>query len=211
MFTGLVAEVGTIASIDKAGQNWSMTIRCGFDMADVELGESIAVDGACLTVTRTSAGAFAIDASPETLSKTTLGERRPGDRVHLERALRVGDRLGGHMVLGHVDAVGRLVGARPEGNARLLEFAAPDEVARYLIAKGSVTIDGVSLTVNTVADDRFSVAVIPHTAQKTNLADYAVGRRVNLEADVLGKYVEKFLGRQSDGGITRQMLEDHGF
>ncbi len=210
MFTGLVADVGTIAGLSQTGTNWKVTIQTGFDLTSVELGESIAVDGACLTVTDIGADSFCVEASPETLARTTLGERKVGDKAHLERALRVGDRLGGHMMLGHVDGVGRLVGRKRDKNAWLLEFEAPDNVARYLIEKGSVAIDGVSLTVNTVSAKRFGVAIIPHTSDKTNLADYAVGRRVNLEADVIGKYVEKFVS-PSDTGITQQMLEDMGF
>jgi riboflavin synthase len=210
MFTGLIADIGRIQSIRQSGSNWELTVETSFDIDDIELGESIAIDGACLTVTRTSSGAFSVDASPETLRRTNLGERDEGDAVHLERALRVGDRLGGHMVLGHVDAVGELVSRKREKNAWLLDFHAPNAVAQYLIEKGSVAIDGVSLTVNTIDGMRFGVAIIPHTSEKTNLVDYDVGRRVNLEADVLGKYVKRFISPQ-EGGITREMLQEYGF
>ncbi len=210
MFTGLVADVGAITAIRQTGENWKLTVRTGFDLSTVEMGESIAVDGACLTVTEMGEDTFSVEASPETLGRTTLGERKVGDAVHLERALRVGDRLGGHMVLGHVDGVGTLVAKRRDKNAWLLDFEAPENVARYLIEKGSVAIDGVSLTVNAVDAERFGVAIIPHTSEHTNLTDYAVGRRVNLESDVIGKYVEKFV-HPTGGGISRQMLEDFGF
>jgi len=191
MFTGLVADVGAINAITQGAQNCTIVLRTAFDTADLELGESIAVDGACLTVTKIGSDHFFVEVSPETLSRTTLGERRTGDRVHLERALRVGDRLGGHMMQGHVDGVGELVGRRRDKNAWLLDFEAPESIARYLIEKGSIAIDGVSLTVNSVTNTRFGVAIIPHTTDKTNLGEYRVGRRVNLEADMIGKYVEK--------------------
>ncbi|QDG53767.1 riboflavin synthase [Persicimonas caeni] len=210
MFTGLVADLGTIKAIRQTGENWTLTVRTAFDMASVEMGESIAVNGACLTVTQMGDDTFSVEASPETLRRTTLGDRKVGDKVHLERALRMGDRLGGHMVLGHVDGVGKLVAKRREKNAWLLDFDAPEQVARYLIEKGSVAIDGVSLTVNTVDANRFGVAIIPHTSEHTNLTDYAVGRRVNLESDVIGKYVEKFVSPKGEG-ISRKMLEDFGF
>lgn len=210
MFTGLIADIGEIKSIRQSGENWEVTVVTSFDIDDIDLGESIAVDGACLTVTKTGRKSFSVDASPETLRRTTLGERREGDAVHLERALRMGDRLGGHLVLGHVDGVGELVARKREKNAWLLDFRAPQQVAQYLIDKGSITIDGVSLTVNTIDADRFGVAIIPHTSDKTNLIDYKVGRKVNLEADVLGKYVKRFISPQ-EGGITREMLKEFGF
>lgn len=210
MFTGLIADVGKILSIDRKGDNWSMTLETAFDTKTIELGESIAIDGACLTVTHIGAKSFSIEASPETLRKTTLGDRKTGDPVHLERALRIGDRLGGHLVLGHVDGVGTVIKQAREKNAWLLDVQAPDTVAPYLIDKGSITVDGVSLTVNWVKGDLFGLAIIPHTSDKTSLATYAPGRRVNLEADVLGKYVRKFLTGDKKG-IDWAMLEHFGF
>ncbi|RAL24694.1 riboflavin synthase [Lujinxingia litoralis] len=211
MFTGLVADLGEVRARKQAGENWELTLATSFDLSTVELGESIAVDGACLTVTRLESGAFCVDASPETLQKTTLGDRRPGDRVHLERALRVGDRLGGHLVLGHVDGVGVVRSRRKDKNAWLFEVDAPPEVAPYLIDKGSVCVDGVSLTLNSVAGARFSLAIIPFTSDKTKLTDYQVGQRVNLEADVLGKYVRKFVDPQATGGLDLAKLARFGF
>lgn len=215
MFTGLITDNGTLRSLSPSGDNWTVRIATGYDTSELELGESIACDGACLTVTSKDAESFTVDASPETLRRTTLGDRKVGDRIHLERALAVGDRLGGHYVLGHVDGVGTLVERRKEKNAWILAFDVPENVARYLIEKGSIAIDGVSLTVNSVSEHRFDVAIIPFTAGKTNVVDYEVGRKVNLEGDILGKYVEKLLGpavgRSSKSGVTMGMLADHGF
>ncbi len=213
MFTGLITDNGTIRSISPSGDNWTVRIQTGYTTDDLELGESIACDGACLTVTSFDANSFTVDASPETLRRTTLGDRKAGDKVHLERALAVGERLGGHYVLGHVDGVGTVVKKSREQNAWILEFEAPDSVAQFLLEKGSVAIDGVSLTVNTVRKNRFDVAIIPWTAGKTNVADYEVGRKVNLEGDILGKYVKKLLGwHGSDtAGVSMEMLAENGF
>lgn len=206
MFTGLVADVGRIQSIERDGETRVLCVQTRFQTQDLKLGESIAVDGICLTVTEIGAEHFFVEASPETLSRTTLGERVEGDRVHLERALRMGDRLGGHLVQGHVDGVGELLSRERDENAWLLEFDAPPEVAPFLIEKGSIALDGVSLTVNSVskretsagsARARFGVAIIPHTIDKTNLGNYQPGRRVNLEADMIGKYVQQFTAPHS--------------
>lgn len=197
MFTGLVSDIGTVAERANVDEGATFWLRCGYDVDSLELGESIAVDGACLTVAELDdEGRFAVEASPETLARTTLGDRRAGDAVHLERALAVGDRLGGHFVTGHVDGIGTLRDRRRDENAWLLDFEAPGEVARYLVEKGSIAIDGVSLTINEVEGARFGVAIIPHTAEQTNLADYRPGRRVNLEADLIGKYVDKLVEPQ---------------
>lgn len=209
MFTGLITDIATIEEVASSTGGRTFTIATSYPLAEIELGESIAVNGACLTVTQKSARSFSVDASLETLDRTTLGDRVRGDRVHLERALRVGDRMGGHFVLGHVDGVGALTRREQRGNAWLLEFSAPPEVADYLIEKGSVTIDGVSLTVNHTKDGAFGVAIIPFTSEKTNLADYRPGRRVNLEADVVGKYVRKFVDPAR--GIDAAFLAQHGF
>ena len=209
MFTGLITDIGTIDKVANSTGGRTFSIATSYPLAEIELGESIAINGACLTVTEKSSRTFSVDASLETLDRTTLGERSRGDRVHLERALRVGDRMGGHFVLGHVDGVGTLTKREQRGNAWLLEFSAPGAVADYLIEKGSVTIDGVSLTVNHTAAGAFGVAIIPITSDKTNLADYQPGRRVNLEADVVGKYVRKFVDPAR--GIDHAFLAQHGF
>lgn len=210
MFTGLITDIGEVKALRRSGENWTVVIATSYETSDLELGESIAVDGACLTVTSIADSSFTVDASPETLRRTTLGDRKVSDSVHLERALRVGDRLGGHLVLGHVDAVGVVRAQSKEKNAWLVDIEAPDEVAEYLIDKGSVTVDGVSLTVNSVSGNRFGLAIIPFTAEKTTLADYKVGRRVNLEADVLGKYVKRLVTQGKDG-IDAAFLAKFGF
>jgi riboflavin synthase len=177
-------------------------------MDDLVLGESIAIDGACLTVTKFDAASFEAQASLETLERTTLGTLKDGDTVHLERALRMSDRLGGHLVLGHVDGVGEVVGRVALGEATRIEIAAPGDIMRYIIEKGSITVDGVSLTVNGFSADRFDVVIIPHTADATKLGAAPVGQRVNLEADVVGKYVHRFVhGDAPKGGIDREFLE----
>ncbi len=192
MFTGLVADIGTITRRRHDGDNTTISIETDFDTDDIDIGESIAVDGACLTVTAIGDNTFDVDASPETLERTTLGDRSVGDGVHLERALRLSDRLGGHIVSGHVDGLGTLRDKTRDGNAWILTIEAPDEVALYLIEKGSITVDGISLTINGVDGNRFDLAIIPHTAEQTLIGDYEVGRSVNLEADIIGKYVHKF-------------------
>ncbi|RMG92906.1 MAG: riboflavin synthase [Candidatus Dadabacteria bacterium] len=212
MFTGIVQDVGTVREISTVPGGKRLRIATGLDTADFELGESVAVDGVCLTVTEIAPGRFSADASPETLGRSTLSALRPGRRVNLERALRLTDRLGGHLVLGHVDATGRVLGIRTEGAFRVVRFEAPPEVARYLVEKGSVAVDGVSLTVYEVSAGQFSVAVIPHTWDATALADRAPGDPVNLEADILAKYVERLLGgRTADGGVTWDLLARSGF
>lgn len=216
MFTGLITDLGKILTIEKnASSGATMKIKTGYDTSDLLLGESIAVDGACLTVTRIGDEDFDVDASLETLDRTTIGGRRPGDSVHMERAIAVGDRMGGHYVLGHVDGVGVLRSRRKSGNAWLLEITAPPEVAMYLIDKGSIAVNGVSLTVNWFKEDRFGLAIIPFTTGETNLLDYIVGREVNLEADVLGKYVRRFLTgkhtQRPSGGISMDALRKAGF
>lgn len=214
MFTGLVADVGTVRAVTKSAQGATLTIQTHFDTSDLVLGESIAVDGACLTVTHILEDAFLVDASLETLDKSTIGMRRVGDRVHLERALAVGDRLGGHFVLGHVDGMGTIRRMDKAGNAWQIDVQAPEAVSMYLIDKGSVTVDGVSLTVNWVRGDLFGLTIIPYTASDTNLIDYKVGQKVNLEADVLGKYVRQLMTKRTEAptsSITMETLMKAGF
>ena len=198
MFTGLVADIGTIAARTGSDDGATFTIETSFDVDDLDIGESIAVDGACLTVTATAENTFEIDASPETLARTTLGDRDVGDGVHLERAMKLSDRVGGHLVTGHVDGVGTLKERRADGNATILRFDTPDTVAPFLLEKGCIAVDGVSLTINDVGGSEFCVAIIPHTADKTLVADYQPGRPVNLEADLIGKYVRKFVGTSTN-------------
>jgi riboflavin synthase len=194
VFTGLIEDVGEVTGAERRSDRSVLTVRPRrLDAAALALGESVAIDGVCLTVTERGARGFEVLAGAETLERTTLGRLRPGARVNLERSLRVGDRLGGHFVQGHVDGVGKLVARRDRGANLELELRVPVELARYLVEKGSVAIDGISLTVNRVAGPVISVSLIPHTAQETTLADRRVGDPVNLEVDMLAKYIEKLI------------------
>lgn len=210
MFTGLVADIGRIEKRRRHASGAKLTIGTSFDTDDLEIGESIAVDGACLTVTSTGDETFDVDVSPETLDRTTFGDLRVGDGVHLERALRLADRLGGHLVTGHIDGVGTVETRRRDGDTLLFEVGAPPSVAPYLLEKGSIAVDGVSLTINDVDAERFGLAIIPHTADKTLIADYRPGRPVNLEADLVGKYVRKFVDGD-DQSLDLGDLVESGF
>ena len=197
VFTGLVEDLGTVARADRRSDALVVTVRpARMPVAELQLGESVCHDGVCLTVTAVDrgAGTYTVLAGAETLARTTLGELRVGSKVNLERALTIGDRLGGHLVAGHVDGVGELVSRVDRGANLVLTFRPPAALLRYIVAKGSIAIDGVSLTVNGVDDAGFDVAIIPHTAEETTLAGKRPGARVNLEVDVIGKYVEKLLG-----------------
>lgn len=198
MFTGLVEELGSVRAVEHRAGGARLELACTEVLADVRIGDSIAVNGCCLTVVDIGDGWWAADAQVETLDRTTLGALAPGDPVNLERPLRLGDRLGGHLVLGHVDGVGEVtaVEAQPDGSTRIT-FRAPGVLARYLVEKGSVTVDGVSLTITTVQDRdtgaEFGVALIPHTLAVTTLGVRRPGDRVNLEADMIAKHVERLL------------------
>jgi riboflavin synthase len=194
MFTGIVIEQGVVEQAPP-----QLVLRAPQVAADVAIGDSVAVDGCCLTVTAVDGPRLQFDAVPETLRRTTLGGFAPGSTVNLEPALRAGDRMGGHVVQGHVDGVGELVSAEPEGDAVNLTFAAPEPVLRYVIEKGSITVNGVSLTVAGFDEATFSVSIIPHTREVTNLGGLEPGDRVNLEADIFGKYVERLLVPSSSG------------
>ncbi len=195
MFTGLVEDVGTIARVEPNGGICLIEVRPAvLPIGELAIGDSIAIDGACLTVTARGDGLFAVTAVDETLKRTTLGERAAGHPVHLERALRLGDRLGGHMVQGHVDGVGELAARRAEGDNLELTVRAAPALLRYVVEKGSIAVDGVSLTVVRADDNSFAVALIPHTIAVTALARKEVGGRVNLEVDMIAKYVERLLG-----------------
>lgn len=195
MFTGIITDIGTIMKSEQRG-DLRLVIQCGYDMAGVDLGASIACSGCCLTVVDKGADWFAVDASAETVAKTASGLWVEGNRLNLERALKVGDELGGHIVTGHVDGVGEVVSVEPVGDSHRVEVRAPATLAPYIAEKGSITVDGVSLTVNSVADDadgsaRFSLNIIPHTWDVTTLAGLAAGAAVNLEIDVLARYLKR--------------------
>jgi riboflavin synthase len=191
MFTGLVEQTGVLRARTVRGPNARLALDC--TLGTLELGESVSVDGVCLTVDATSVGGFEADASAETLAKTTLGVLPLGAKVNLERAVALGQRMGGHIVSGHVDGIGRLVERAAVGAAVKMTFQAPKDLLRFLAAKGSVCVNGVSLTVNGVEGDRFSVMLIPHTLQKTSLEALAPGQGVNLEADVVARYVARLI------------------
>jgi len=213
MFTGIVATVGTIAGMQSIGPAMRMRIAAGgLDLGDVALGDSIAVSGACLTVVSFDHESFEVDVSSETLARTTLGRRRVGDGVNLEKALRLDDRLGGHLVSGHVDGVGRIARREPLGEYLRFVVAVSDGLARYLAFKGSVCIDGVSLTINAAGADDFEVLTIPHTLERTTLGELGPGSVVNIEVDLIARYIERLLTRGTDpGGVTLAGLTQAGF
>ncbi|MBI3090031.1 MAG: riboflavin synthase [Candidatus Tectomicrobia bacterium] len=222
MFTGIIEEIGTVRAAQLGEQGGSLAIAARTVLGGVRQGESIAVDGCCLTVVRFDAESFTVEVSPETVARTTLKRLRVGGRVNLERALRVGDRMGGHYVNGHVDGVGRIADISRAGNSHTVTITAPSELMRYIVEKGSVAVDGISLTGAGLARESFSIAVIPATEVLTTLIEKGTGAAVNLECDIIGKYVERFLGLDDQAGaghprgagrepITRAFLAKHGF
>jgi riboflavin synthase len=212
MFTGLVEELGTVREVRRRGEGMILSVAASAVLDDLKVGDSIAVNGACLTVALLKGEVFSAELSGETLDRTTLKEVKAGDRVNLERPLRPTDRLGGHFVTGHVDGVGKIHSIVPLGEMREMVFQVPKSLIRYLVPKGSVAVDGVSLTVNAVTEEGFKVTVIPHTAAVTTLGLKRPGDPVNLETDLLGKYVERFLmGEKPGGGIDRGFLIAHGY
>ncbi len=219
MFTGLIEGTGTLQRMERHGVDARMVIRPDFRMEIFLLGESIAVDGACLTIVAFEQDAFTADVSAETLGRTTLGRKAPGSTLNLERALRLGDRLGGHLVTGHIDGIAVLKERKSEGRSLRLFFDATREIMRYVIEKGSVAVNGISLTVNGVSSVGFDVNVVPHTASMTTVGGLKIGSEVNIETDLIGKYVEK-LARPWEsafdkGGVKENIdfdfLKQHGF
>ena len=216
MFTGIVEAVGRITHLRSSGAAKRMGIAAGtLDLSDVRLGDSIAVSGPCLTVVALAHDGFEVDVSSETLARTTLGARRAGDSVNLEKALRLADRLGGHIVSGHIDGVGTLVRRETHGEYLGLALNVPPELGRYLAFKGSVAIDGVSLTVNAVGADWFEVLTIPHTLERTTLGGLSEGDGANIEVDLIARYLERLLhdsaGAAAPSGLTLAGLIDAGF
>ena len=198
MFSGIVEDIGAVRALEKKDKG--ALLRVGvqkIDAGELILGESVAVNGVCLTVVSAGGGGFSVDASHETLSKTNLSGLRAGSGVNLERSLRVGDRMGGHIVTGHVDGVGIVQSITPVGESRVFSFSIPDSLAKYVVEKGSVAVDGVSLTVNSVKGTEFSVTIIPYTLRETTFSEFCQGREVNIECDIIGKYVEKMLSGEN--------------
>jgi len=204
VFTGIVTDIGRIRALKKTGlktgdvegEGRRFEVETAFDVSDIDMGASIAHAGACMTVVEKGDGWYAIEVSAESLSKTTLGSWDVGSSINLERAMRLGDELGGHMVSGHVDGVGEVTGRENDGDSVRFRFRTPGDLAKYLAPKGSITIDGVSLTVNEVEDDQFGINVIPHTQDVTTIGGLQVGDKVNLEIDMLARYVARLIGKE---------------
>lgn len=216
MFTGLVEELGKVKRIERGVKSVRLTVSAQKVTSDVKLGDSIAVNGACLTVVEYTSAYFTADVMPETVARTALAALQPGDTVNLERTLRVGDRLGGHIVSGHIDGVGTITVKEHNDNAVIVRIQTCSEVMRYIVEKGSVAIDGTSLTVVDYGSDWFTVSLIPHTAKMTTVGLKKTGEIVNLEADMIGKYVEKLLSLTpgkpaSKSGLDLGFLSEHGF
>ena len=213
MFTGIVEDRGTVVRVDRQGQGVRLSLKVPTGLTEILLGDSINVNGACLTVVEKKGEILAVDVSSETLERTTFRDLREGEEVNLERAVRPVDRLGGHIVTGHVDGMGTIVEMKREGDFSRIRIQAPRSVMRYVVQKGSIAIDGVSLTVNECEGEEIQLTFIPFTLQKTTLLKKRVGNRINLEADIIGKYVEKLLGRKESGpkGLDQDFLREHGF
>lgn len=215
MFTGLIEDCGSISKLTRTGTEARLTVITSLPTDELQIGDSVAVNGACLTVVTKDRSTFTVDMSPETFDRTTFTNRPIGSSVNLERALRVGDRLGGHIVTGHIDTVGIIQSVRQEQNAIIITIEIPGEFSRYLIPKGSVAIDGISLTINDSETGLFSVSIIPHTLSATTLVNCKSGDRVNIETDILGKYVERLLGslggKNETSAVTSDFLAKHGF
>ena len=218
MFTGLVEGTGQVKEARLSRGDMRLVIGPRFDISDSGVGDSIAVNGVCLTITEMGKGSFCADVSGETLSRSTMGDLKPGDVVNLERALRLSDRLGGHFVSGHVDGVGKILRQEQRERYWLLRVEIGAELSRYAIEKGSIAIEGISLTINRCGEDFVEVNIIPQTARETNLLMKRAGDPVNIETDLIGKYVEKFFSREnpavgesSSSPISREMLKKYGF
>lgn len=218
MFTGLVEGIGIVKGIRRTGNDMKLVVRPPSCMDDFKVGDSISVDGVCLTVTGFRDGLLSMDVSTETFSRSTLGHLKPGSEVNLERALRLSDRLGGHLVLGHVDGVGKILAITQRQNSWSMRVGIDGRLARYIVEKGSVAVDGISLTVNQCGEEFFEVNIIPQTGRETTISKRKVGDLVNIETDLVGKYVDKFVtgarAREKDErsrGVDREMLMRYGF
>jgi riboflavin synthase len=211
MFAGIVEEMGAVKALEKTTSGTHLSILASVALSDLAVGASVSVNGACLTVVARNEKGFSVDVSPETLAVTNLGNLAPGSAVNLERAMKLNERIGGHLVAGHVDGVGVIRSRQQEGNALVLAIEAPREILRYCVPKGSIAVDGVSLTMNDVTDRSFSVAIIPHTAKVTTLGLKNPGDSVNLESDLIGKYVERLLQERGHVPSKPSPVIDHDY
>jgi riboflavin synthase len=218
MFTGIIEEVGKVKEFERIGKEARITVSCRFIWEEIAIGDSVAVNGVCLTAVEKGGGAFTADISQESLERSSLGGSKRGMAVNLERALSLGSRLGGHMVQGHVDGIGKVKTVREAGKGRVYAFSVPPQIEEYLVEKGSIAIDGISLTISAVREGEFSVAAIPHTVEETNLKGVKTGDAVNLEVDIIAKYVRRYMERGLPGadsaggsGSLSEKLVEGGF
>ncbi|MBC8315350.1 MAG: riboflavin synthase [Bacteroidales bacterium] len=211
MFTGIIEEVGTISSIRSGSQSVSMVVEAQRVLEETRIGDSINTDGVCLTVAALQSSGFMVDVMPETMTRTTFNKLNPGSKVNLERALRLSDRLGGHIVSGHIDGIGRIMERRKEGNTEWFRISADSLILNYIVTKGSVAIDGISLTVINVDKRSLTIGIIPHTQTETTILHKRVEAEVNIECDILGKYVEKLIQGENRDGVTLESLAKNGF
>ncbi len=211
MFTGIIEDIGTIAAARNLQGRWEFSIRTSIDPTGIIEGDSISVDGVCLTVIRTEGDTFAADASLETLKLTTLKDKAPGGLVNLERAMKADSRFGGHMVMGHVDGIGRVARVSGEGDSLRFEIEVPRDMGRYIVKKGSIAIDGISLTVNEQRDNRFVLNIIPFSSLRTTIGSKAAGDQVNVEVDIIGRYVERFTAGEEKPGTDLDFLYKYGY
>ena len=211
MFTGIIEDIGLIAGINKLEGRWEFSLKTTLQSATIKEGDSICVDGACLTATKLSGNIFSVDASLETLRLTTLKDKKTGQKVNLERAMSADGRFGGHLVTGHVDGIGTIANKRKEGDSVRFVIEVPSSLARYIVGKGSIAIDGISLTVNEQRDNIFTVNIIPYTVSRTTIGEKNLRDVINIETDIIGKYVENFLSKDKNKSIDMDFLYRHGY
>jgi riboflavin synthase len=214
MFTGIVEGTGTVKRVERRGGGLRLWVDASFDISDLNIGDSISLNGCCLTVVERDGRMFSADVSDETLKSTTISTLKEGSYVNLERALAINGRLGGHIVLGHVDGIGKVVEVKRDGETLLLKVEIPKELSRYVVKKGSIALDGISLTINETSSNILSFKIIPHTLKNTTLAKKRDGDLLNLEVDILGKYVEKLMAggeTMPSSHITEELLKEYGF
>ena len=211
MFTGIIEDIGIIANINKMSGRWEISLKTALQPATIKEGDSISVDGVCLTATKLSGNIFSVDVSLETLRLTTLKDKKTGQKVNLERAMSADGRFGGHLVTGHIDGIGTIANKRKEGDSVRLVIEVPPSLSRYIVGKGSIAIDGISLTVNEQRDNIFTVNIIPYTVSRTTIGEKNLRDTINIETDIIGKYVESFLKKDKNKSIDMDFLYRHGY